>query len=88
MPLFDWISKSKTGFQYLNGLTFFKEFHGDWYGVEYGSDLVQKLSKKFDVSGIPYLVVLKTDGTIITKEGRSAVQGQGPSVVRTWKNSA
>jgi len=65
-------------------ISYMKESHGDWYGVEHGSDLVQKLKQKFGVSGIPYLVVLKADGTIITKDGRSAVM-QGPSVVKTWK---
>ena len=63
----------------------FQESHGDWFGVEHGSDLVQQLSEMFGVSGIPYLVVVKSDGTLITKDGRSAVQGQGPTVVKSWK---
>ena len=58
---------------------YMKESHGDWFGVEHGSDVVDELSKKFGVSGIPYLVVLKSDGTVITKDGRSAVQGQAES---------
>jgi len=66
-------------------ISYMKESHGDWYGVEHGSDLVQQLSERFGVSGIPYLVVLKSDGTVITTDGRSAVQGQGPPVVKTWK---
>ena len=63
----------------------FQESHGDWFSVEHGSDLVQQLSEMFGVSGIPYLVVVKSDGTLITKDGRSAVQGQGPTVVKSWK---
>merc|ERR1712008_515178 len=51
-------------------ISYMKESHGDWFGV----------------SGIPYLVVVKSDGTLITKDGRSAVQGQGPTVVKSWKN--
>jgi len=62
-----------------------KESHGDWFGVEHGSDVVDELSKKFGVSGIPYLVVLKSDGTVITKDGRSAVQRQGAAAIKTWK---
>jgi nucleoredoxin len=66
-------------------ISYMKESHGDWFGVEHGSDLVQQLSEMFGVSGIPYLVVVKSDGTLITKDGRSAVQGQGPTVVKSWK---
>ena len=51
-------------------VNYMKESHGDWYAVEHESDLDKKLSEEFDVSGIPYLVVLKADGTLITKEGR------------------
>merc|ERR1739842_234641 len=58
-------------------ISYMKESHGDWFGVEHGSDLVQQLSEIFGVSGIPYLVVVKSDGTLITKDGRSAFKGKG-----------
>ena len=63
---------------------YMKESHGEWLGVEHGSELAQDLKKQFNVTGIPYLVVLKADGTLITKEGRSAVTGKGPSVLKEW----
>ena len=66
-------------------MSYMKESHGDWYAVEHESDLDKKLSEEFDVSGIPYLVVLKADGTLITKEGRGAVSKQGADVVKEWK---
>ena len=66
-------------------VSYMKESHGDWYGVEHGSDLAQGLKQKFGVSGIPCLVVIKSDGTLITKDGRGAVQGKGPAAVKDWK---
>merc|ERR1712154_219823 len=66
-------------------MSYMKESHGDWYAVEHGSSLSDKLSENMDVDGIPFLVVLKDDGTIVTKEGRSDVQERGPSVVQPWK---
>ena len=66
-------------------LSYMKESHGDWFAVEHESDLDKKLSEEFDVSGIPYLVVLKADGTVITTEGRSAVMKQGAAAVKDWK---
>ena len=38
------------------------------------------------VSGIPALVVVKVDGTVVTKDGRSHVTGKTPAAaVKDWK---
>ena len=38
------------------------------------------------ISGIPALVVVKQDGTLVTKDGRSHVTGKQPAIaVRDWK---
>ena len=66
-------------------VSYMKESHGDWYALEHGSDIAQSLKQKFEVSGIPFLVVLKADGTLITKEGRAAVTSKGPAAVKDWK---
>lgn len=66
-------------------VNYMKESHGDWYAVTHGSEVGQELKKRFGVSGIPYLVVLKADGSVVTKEGRNAVQSKGPGAVKEWK---
>lgn len=66
-------------------VSYMKESHGEWLAVEHGSEVAQGLKQKFGVSGIPCLVVLKGDGTLITKDGRAAVQGKGPAAVKDWK---
>ena len=53
--------------------------------VPHGSENGQALKKKYEVTGIPCLVVLKADGSLITKEGRNAVQTKGPAAVKEWK---
>jgi len=51
---------------------YFKEM--PWYALEYKNRaLKENLSNIFDVSGIPTLVLLKADGTEITKSGRNIV---------------
>ena len=65
-------------------LSYMKESHGDWYGVPHGDALTNELAQKFGVSGIPFLVVLKADGSLITKDGRSAVANKGPQAVKDW----
>jgi hypothetical protein len=66
-------------------VSYMKESHGDWLALEHGSEDAQALKQKFGVSGIPCLVVLKADGTLITNDGRTAVQGKGPAALQEWK---
>lgn len=65
-------------------ISYMKESHGDWYAVDHGSELATSIKQKFEVSGIPTLVVLKADGTLITKDGRGAVTQKGPAAVKEW----
>jgi len=67
-------------------LNYMKESHGDWYAFEHGSKIGKKLKKKFSVEGIPSLVVMKSDGTVITDDGVQDVMGEEPSeIVKEWK---
>lgn len=54
----------------------FKEYFGEmpWAALPYANrEAKDALSKKFKVSGIPHLTIVKPDGTVITNDGRSAV---------------
>ena len=69
--------------------TSMKNSHGDWYAVQYGSDLAKKLTQKYDVWGIQCssgLVVLSENGSIITKNGRNLVSEMGPEMIYTWSD--
>ena len=66
--------------------SFMKKSHGDWCGVEHNSALANDLKQKYGVQGIPMLVVVKKDGTLVTKDGRSHVMGKQPKqAVQGWK---
>jgi len=67
--------------------SYMKESHGDWLGVEHNSQLANDLKQKYGVSGIPFLVVVKADGTLVTKDGRAHVcSGKAPQqTVDGWK---
>ena len=68
---------------------YMKNSHGNWYAVQYGSDLAKKLTQKYDVWGIQCssgLVVLSENGSVITKNGRNLVSEMGPEVIYTWSN--
>jgi len=67
-------------------LTYMKESHGDWLGVEHSSGLGQSLKEKYGISGIPTLIVVKVDGTVVTKDGRADVVSKQPKqAVQAWK---
>merc|ERR1712223_2255856 len=67
-------------------MSYMKESHGDWYALEHGSKLKDELEELYEVEGIPTLVVLEADGSLITSEGRGTVQSKGPMAVEEWKN--
>ena len=67
-------------------LSYMKESHGDWVACEHNSATANQIKQKMGVSGIPMLVVCKKDGTVITKDGRSAVMSKSPKqAVADWK---
>ena len=65
--------------------SYMKESHGAWLAVELNSDLADILKRKYDIKGIPTLVVVKPDGTLVTKEGRKDVSCKQPNhAIEFW----
>ena len=68
--------------------SYMKESHGAWLAVELNSDLSDTLDQKYGVTGIPTLVVVKPDGTLVTMEGRGDVTCKQPKeAVEAWMNA-
>lgn len=62
---------------------YINEVQMPWRSLTYGDAAIAKLSQHFGVSGIPALIVLNSDGAVISKNGTSDVQmalqnGQDP----------
>merc|ERR1711953_1272778 len=55
-------------------MTYMKESHGEWLAVHHATNLAQQLKKKYEISGIPSLIVVTRSGQLITKNGRSEVK--------------
>jgi len=66
----------------------FEEYYGEmpWVALPF-QDKARKtaLDKKFKVSGIPSLVLLDSDGKLITKDGREAVSSDPSGAEFPWK---
>jgi len=67
--------------------TTFKEYFGTmpWLALDYSDrNRKEELNQLFDVSGIPSLVIVGSDGQLITKEGRAAVSGDPEGESFPW----
>ena len=56
-----------------------------WLAIPHGDARIQELMEKFEITGIPALVLLKKDGSLASKNGRNDVQQQGPEIWETWE---
>ncbi len=56
-----------------------------WYTLPHRSETANKLSKKFEVRGIPSLVIVSEEGKTITKNGRGDVSGNPKGALNSWQ---
>lgn len=59
-----------------------------WPAVKYGSAPANALKQKFNIRGIPTLVVLSPSGKIINPNGRQDVQTSPDTCLDSWKKKA
>ena len=66
---------------------YMKKYMMPWLAVKHQSIAANLLVKKMGVSGIPYLVVLAPDGSVVTKDGRGDVDSMGDKAFLKWKSA-
>jgi len=69
--------------------SYYKESHGKWLCAEHGSDVSDKLGEHFECPHYPYMVVVRADGTFVTKDGTGDVRShynekEGAKVLEKW----
>ena len=64
----------------------FNEYFGEmpWVAIPFGDPKIRGTMDALGIQGIPNLKVFKKDGTVTDIDGRSDVQGTGPSVISDW----
>lgn len=65
-------------------MAYMREDHGDWLAVPFGDRLGQVLKIKYRVQGIPTLVVVTNEGTLITREGLTEMHAAGTNCYKLW----
>lgn len=68
----------KSLFEYMN------ECHGDWFALPFGSEVITKLETKYNITGIPTLVIVKKDGTVVTEDGDCDIESKGAEAYKDW----
>ena len=68
-------------------MKYFQDLHGNWLALELSSEaaFIRSLSEKFSVSGIPAVVVIQSDGTVIDANARGQIQSRGPAAFAAWR---
>lgn len=64
---------------------YMKEMEMPWLALEFDSDLNKTLKGKYEVKGIPMLVIIDSKGNLVTKNGRGDVTQHGDSAFDRWK---
>jgi len=55
-----------------------------WLTLPYQDVRIEALSEEYGCKGIPYLVILKSDGTLVTKTGKNEVGTSGEAAIKNW----
>ena len=65
--------------------SYMKQMDMPWLALPFGDDHKQALSQKFNVSGIPKLVIIDETGELITENGRGDVSSKGNDAFDSWQ---
>ncbi|CAH1776049.1 unnamed protein product [Owenia fusiformis] len=66
----------------------YREEQGEWLALPFKDPYIEELKEKYKVTSIPKLVIVKTNGDVITHTGRKDVQDQGVKCVKHWTDMA
>lgn len=68
--------------------TYIEEMGMQWLTVPGArSNEAQKLAERYQIRGIPSLIVIAPDGSLVTADGRSDVMGSPQTALRKWKEN-
>jgi len=66
--------------------TYIREMQMKWLTIPgAGSTEAQSLAQKFQIQGIPALIVLRPDGSVVTENGREDVMFAPDKALQKWK---
>ena len=70
---------------------YMKDYDMEWPAIPYESPLREQLGGKYEIRGIPSLVIIDDQGNLVTKDGRSEMSGSDSDArkaLREWRRAA
>ncbi|KAJ6669652.1 hypothetical protein lerEdw1_000201 [Lerista edwardsae] len=64
------------------------DMHGHWLALPFHDPFKHELKKKYNITAIPKLVIVKQTGEVITDKGRKQIRERGLSCFRNWLEGA
>ncbi|XP_061465863.1 nucleoredoxin-like protein 2 [Rhineura floridana] len=62
--------------------------HGSWLAVPFHDTFKHELKKRYNITAIPKLVIVKQTGEVITDKGRKQIRERGLNCFRNWLEGA
>jgi nucleoredoxin len=64
----------------------YNEYYGEmpWLALPKGDARLGNLAKKFEVKGVPRLVIIKQDGTVVEQSGVQKIMMNGPGAIEEY----
>lgn len=63
---------------------YMKESHGNWLALPQGDPFAKQLMDKYGVRGIPTLIVIKSNGDVVTDKARGNVMNDREAAFQKW----
>ena len=78
------VSADSSSYAQLN---YMKDMDMSGYALALNSPKTNQLYRQFSITGIPTVVILSPDGSILSQNGRSEITYNANTSISTWKNS-
>nr|XP_004668401.1 nucleoredoxin-like protein 2 [Jaculus jaculus] len=65
-------------------MSFMRELHGSWLALPFHDPLRLELRRRYNITAIPKLVIVKQNGDVITNKGRKQIREHGPACFQSW----
>ncbi|XP_030625705.1 nucleoredoxin-like protein 2 [Chanos chanos] len=63
---------------------YYHDMHGDWLALPWTDPFKHELKKRYKISAVPKLVIVKENGQVITDQGRKQIRDRGLACFRDW----
>ncbi|KAJ8339364.1 hypothetical protein SKAU_G00361500 [Synaphobranchus kaupii] len=65
-------------------IEYYQDMHGDWLALPWHDQYKHDLRKKYNITAVPRLVIVKENGEVITDKGRKQIRDKGLPCFRNW----